>query len=218
MEASRFFIDDTVTRTDKYRILASEVYSYLSEMEKERERRATHSNHLDDEQLLRLLRQRERENNCTCIMQYLLLFAEGLPEDAALKQDPANPYLQFREFVGSEIDLLLEKDVTDLILKEFRQLGLLTDANALQYQAMIRRKHAEIREIFLQSRNESGKRCLEPVLRSLQKLCQFWFQMRQDNPPVFRRNDVYIYNLCSRVLYTHFLKTIPARPVLHVTA
>lgn len=222
MEASRFLINDMVTRTDKFRILADEVNLYLSEMDKERRRRdeerEARARCLDDEQLLRLLRQREREQNCTCIMQYLLLFAEGLPEDKKLRNDPANPYLQFQEFVRNEINLLLEKDVVDIILKEYKQLGLLNDASLLRYEAMIRRKHAEIREIFLLSCNESGNRFLEPILRSLQKLCQFWFQMRGDNPPVFRKNDIYIYNLCSRVLYTHFLKSVPSRPVMRIAA
>ena len=51
-------------------------------------------------------RHHERCNKVWQIPQYLIIFINHIPAESELEKEPANPALQFREFISFQADLL----------------------------------------------------------------------------------------------------------------
>ncbi len=146
------------------------------------------------------LRCQERTHNTKLILQYLITFlSKGLPLEEDIKDDPANPFEQLKTFTLTNIDLLKEKDVTAAILKEHERLKLLNDTNAWYYRGQIDKSYKGIREMVESAKNATiedyGK-----LLRGMQRLCVFWFAVRNEEANRVRKSDILTYKLIRFIL------------------
>ncbi len=137
-------------------------------------------------------RSKERLNNTRLIIQYLIRFCDGLPNEADIMEDIVNPFEQMREFTAYHIHQLSEADVVDAILREHEKLGLLKESNRWYYQGQIRKNHQEF-QISLERAilpNSDGYKAMFTVLRNVSR---FWFSVRREELKQCRRTDVFIY-------------------------
>jgi hypothetical protein len=139
---------------------------------------------------LRFFKSTVRNENIEHILQYLLLFLNGIPatDDGTFVE----PFFQFREFVENEAKLLTENDVVAAILGEFLRSGLLNDSNLADFEKNIQDKH---REIFEWTRQADSPTLagFQTLFRALKEMCLFWFDVRQQDIRRVSRSDIYIY-------------------------
>jgi hypothetical protein len=156
---------------------------------------------VSSDESFRFFRSKERLTNTKLIIQYLIKFCEGLPDEADIMDELVNPFDQMREFAAYHIHQLNEDDVVDAILREHQQLGLLKEANRWYYQGQIRKNHKEflleLEQVILP--NQDGYTAL---FSTLCKVSTFWFSVRREVMSHCRRTDVYIYLFASYLLKT----------------
>jgi|GEM_PF-6695179 len=217
METSAFISNDTISRTDRFTVFAREVKEYLFHCRQNRRQVAEETGKretvVDDHELAYYFREREREINSELIMQYLISFSEYLPDPIREHWEGVDPYLQFRCLVGFEIELIVESDVLEMIIEEYRCLGRFSLEQLGRFQERILEKHGDLSAWFARTADLGYRDSLESQLRILQQLCLFWFQIKQENPRSFRKNDIYIFNLAARVLYRYYFKPMSMPPL-----
>lgn len=147
-------------------------------------------------------RNRERNKKIGQILQFLLVFLDRLPANAECGDKLFNPVEQFRECVFYAVDLLLEADVKGAVFNEINQVGSPEGDNVWDYQERMNEKYRELHELL--SAGASGPASLFFTLcRVLEKLCLFWFDVKQGEVRCIRRSDIYIYILV-RILLGRF--------------
>lgn len=156
------------------------------------------------------LRCQERTHNTKLILQYLITFlSNGLPLEEDFKDDPANPFEQFKMFVYNNIELLKERDVSTAILKEHERLGLLNDTNAWYYRGQIDKSYKAMTEL-LKTAHKATLEDYFKILQALHKLCVFWFAVRNEEVHRVRKSDILTYKLVRFIMAKY--------PELHQTA
>jgi len=137
-------------------------------------------------------RSKERLNNTRLIIQYLIRFCDGLPDESDIMDDIVNPFEQMREFTAYHIHQLNEADVVEAILREHEKLGLLKEANRWYYQGQIRKSHQEFQTTLERAilPNPDG---YSAVFNTLRNVSRFWFSVRREELKHCRRTDVFIY-------------------------
>lgn len=155
---------------------------------------------LDSGDTYKFLRSQERTRHSKLMIQYLITFlSKGLPMAEDIKDDPANPFEQFKSFLLFHIDLLKEKDVSEAILKEHEYLGLLNDTNAWYYRGQIDKNHRLMRQSVEMSNAISIEGYCK-LFHTVQKLCVFWFSVRNEKVERVRKSDIMAYKLCRFLL------------------
>lgn len=151
------------------------------------------------------LREKERNENISNILQYLLTFLFNIPATAEIDDKPLNPFEQFRELTSYEVALLLQEDVKKAIFNEINQMGSLNGDNVWDYQGRIIEKSRELNELIVTGASDVSSIFFTLCL-VLEQLCLFWFDVKQEDIRRIRRSDIYIYKL-ARILQGRYQQT-----------
>jgi hypothetical protein len=136
----------------------------------------------------------EREENTCLILQYLLMFSEKVPGCEIASPDAGAAEKQLREFVRSQVNLLLEKDVRKAIMREYSQLGILKAGNFWYYEGRIDEMHRELTgALDLVQENHAAE--VVHLCGIREKLCLFWFDICREDVRRVRTGDLYMYKL-----------------------
>jgi len=140
----------------------------------------------------------ERTRNNRVILQYLVTFLTKLPMKEDLEGKIVNPFEQLKSFTLYNVNLLKDPDVVSIILAEHERLGLLNETNAWYYRGQINKNYKQILEVAESARTVSREGYCK-LFEALQRLCLFWFSVRNEDIKRVRKSDIYIYRL-TRIL------------------
>ncbi len=131
-----------------------------------------------------------------------LRFFSKLPLNKEIEGQQVNPFEQFKSFTRFRADLLKTPDVLDFILKEYKRVGVLDDTNMWYYRGQVTKNYKEIVEIV-----ESAKTAVVEdyckLFEALQRICLFWFSVKNEDIKQVRKSDIYIYQL-TRILLKRY--------------
>jgi hypothetical protein len=136
----------------------------------------------------------ERTRNNRVILQYLVTFLTKLPMKEDLEGKIVNPFDQLKSFILYNVNLLKDPDVVSIILAEHERLGLLNETNAWYYRGQINKNYKQILEAAESAKTVSGEGYCK-LFEALQRLCLFWFSVRNEDIKRVRKSDIYIYRL-----------------------
>lgn len=145
-------------------------------------------------------RKRERFNQTKFLLQYLIHFLKSLPMKERISEMFVNPFVQFKEFVSFQVELLKEDDVVDAVLREYTILQLLSDKNIWYYKGKMKSKYNEIRELVdgaVSAENDDYRK----LFIALKKLCIYWYSIRREDENRVRKSDMYIYYIVRILLH-----------------
>lgn len=159
------------------------------------------SQQIDPAEIFEFLRSQERIRNTKYILQYLTSFFSNLPlgEDIETGDVLVNPFDQIKSFTLSHINLMEEQDVNIAILREYERLGLLTESNRCYYQGQIDNSHKTLVGILNRARLATVED-YRKIFFGLQRLCDFWFSVRNEEIQRVRKSDIFIYQLTRYLL------------------
>ncbi len=142
----------------------------------------------------RFFRGHERTRNNRVILQYLVTFLSRIPMKEDLEGKIVNPFEQLKSFILYNVNLLKDPDVVSIILAEHERLGLLNETNAWYYRGQINKNYKQILEVAESARTVSREGYCK-LFEALQRLCLFWFSVRNEDTKRVRKSDIYIYRL-----------------------
>jgi len=148
--------------------------------------------------LLRFFRHRERMETSRRIMQYLLSFLAQIPKHSDIDAAPVNPAEQFRDFIRSETDLLLEEDVKNAIFNETNHNSPALGGNVWDFQEQIPVLNQKLRNMLAKEENNLAMD-ISNLCRVLEELALFWFDVRHQDLRRTRRSDIFIFLLAQLV-------------------
>lgn len=158
--------------------------------------------------LEQFFRSKERNEQLSRTLHYLLTFLSHIPGSAEIQEVTINPAEQFREFIRYQVDLLLEEDVKKAVFREINNLGSLNNGNVWDYQEHIFDKYRELRELV--SKDGGGiTQTIAILCFVLEQLSLFWLEIKQGNIRSTRRSDIYLYTL-SRIVKNRCQQTMDA--------
>ncbi len=158
--------------------------------------------------LEQFFRSKERNEQVSKTLQYLLAFLSHIPGAADIETAPVNPAEQFREFIRYQVDLLLEEDVKEAVLREISLIGSLNDSNIWDYQKGIIDQNRELRELAA-ANGGSIAQTIAALCQVLERLSLFWLRIRRGDLYRTRRSDLYLYSL-SRIVKKRCQQTMDA--------
>ena len=188
------FVHKAISETKAYiDTMEAENLKYLKERQGEQE--------MGSSATFKFLRCHERVQNTKLILQYLVTFLTKLPleKDVEIEGRLVNPFEQLKSFTIYKLNLLIEKDVNEAILREHQRLGLLTETNLWYYRGQIDKSHKTLTE-FITSANSATVEDFRKLFLGLQRLCTFWFSVRNEEIIRVRKSDLYIYKLTRYLL------------------
>jgi hypothetical protein len=116
-----------------------------------------------------------------------------------------NPFEQLKTFTRFRVDLLKTPDVLNSILTQYRQVGVLDDTNAWYYRGQVTKNYKQILEVV-----ESAKTAVVEdyckLFDALQRICLFWFSVKNEDINHVRKSDIYIYKL-THILLSRYRAT-----------
>lgn len=180
--------------------LIADVQAYISTAEDDNVKflHVQNPGQISHEESLRFFRIHERTRNVRVILQYLVSFLSEIPLQEDINGDAVNPFEQIKSFVLYNVNLLKDPDVITIILREHEQLGLLKENNSWYYRGQINKNYKQILEVGESARTISREGYCK-LFEALQRLCLFWFSVRNENINRVRKSDIYIYKL-TRIL------------------
>ncbi|MCX6579070.1 MAG: hypothetical protein NT166_02680 [Candidatus Aminicenantes bacterium] len=140
----------------------------------------------------------ERTRNNRVILQYLVTFLTKLPMKKDLEGKIVNPFDQLKSFILYNVNLLKDPDVVSIILAEHERLGLLNETNSWYYRGQINKNYKQILDVTESAKTVSREGYCK-LFEALQRLCLFWFSVRNEDIKRVRKSDIYIYRL-TRIL------------------
>lgn len=182
------------------RQLITDVNLYLKSVEDENVKflHAREKQQITSTDTYRFFRGQERSRNSRLILQYLVTFLTKIPLKEDIEENVVNPFEQLKSFIRFHTDLLKEPDVANAILREHERLGLLTETNTWYYRGQINKNYKQILEVL----DNAEKISIEgycKLFEALQRLCLFWFSVRNENIQRVRKSDIFAYRL-TRIL------------------
>jgi len=150
--------------------------------------------------LEQFFRSKERTEQISRTLQYLLVFLTHIPGPDEIDESPVNPAEQFREFIRYQVDLLLEEDVKKAVFREVNNLGALDDGNVWDCQERIFSTYRGLRERVAKN-GGTITQTIAALCDVLEQLSLFWLQIKQGNVSRARRSDLYLYSLSRLVKY-----------------
>jgi len=213
MKISEIIAEKDIASDWGIELLKVEINNHLKKMRSEREKYLAQmeNEYVDEYGLLRMFRDSARSENVELILQYLISFIAKIPSLEEIAEEPVNPFWQFKQFVRNEVNLLLEKDIRNAILREYAQLGMLNDNNRWYYEGKIDEKHKELIDM-LKKANFSSEENLFLLFATLEEYCQYLFHVRREDIRRIRKSDIYIYQLV-RCLQIRYNKKSPVQPI-----
>jgi len=166
------------------------------EMSQREAERARKNAPLDDEELLRYFRSRERNTVTAYVLEYMVSFLDGLPGDGCAKSEPANPFIQFRSMTAELISQMDATDVRAAVLEELGRQGRITESNSWYYIGRMDQISRKLRDSLGQV-GEPTPTHWEIIFDVLSQFCRFWFCLRNGDSGRIRQSDAYIYQLTS---------------------
>lgn len=178
------------------RQLISDVNLYLKTLEEENVKflHAREKQQITSTDTYRFFRSQERSRNIRLILQYLVTFLTKIPLKEDIEENVVNPFEQLKSFTRFHAELLKESDVGNAILREHERLGLLTETNTWYYRGQINKNYKYILEV-LDSAKTINIEGYCKLFEALQRLCFFWFSVRNENIQRVRKSDIYVYKL-----------------------
>lgn len=189
--------DDTAS----IQALISDVHQYVKTVEQESVQllHARKNRQITSTDTFKFFRSQERNRNTRLLLQYLVTFLNDLPEEKDIDGKLVNPFDQLKAFTGFWLSLLKEPDVSNAILREHEKLGLLNETNAWYYRGQINKNFQQISEVLARSQKAVTEHyCL--LFEAIQRICLFWFSVRNENLKRVRKSDVYLYKLTCILL------------------
>jgi len=182
------------------RQLIADVNLYLKSVDEEtlKYHQAREKQQITSIDTYRFFRGRERSRNSRLILQYLVTFLKKIPLQEDIEENVVNPFDQLKSFIRFHTELLKESDVANAILREHERLGLLTEANTWYYRGQINKNYKQLLEV-LDNADTISIQGYCKLFEALQRLCLFWFSVRNENKQRVRRSDIFAYRL-TRVL------------------
>ncbi len=189
------------------RKLIADIDEFVKTVEAENVRflQARQQNAISSAETFKFFRSQERTRNSRLILQYLVTFLTKLPMRCDLEETVVNPFEQLKTFARNNVNLLKENDVSAAILKEHEKLGLLNDTNEWYYKGQISKNHKELLQVLETARNISIMGYCK-LFETLQRLCLFWFSVRNEDVKRVRRSDLFLYQLTLILLERHLPK------------
>ncbi len=195
----------------KQLVLAIEEYIQIVEIENVKFLQARKAGEISSAETFKFFRSQERSRNTRLILQYLVAFLDKLPLKDDFEEKMINPFLQMKTFTRNNINLLKDADVGEAILKEHEKLGLLQESNAWYYRGQISKNHKQILKVIESARLPIPRHYCA-LFEALNRLCLFWFSVRNENIKRVRRSDIFIYKLTLILLNRHFEAPVPSDP------
>jgi hypothetical protein len=173
--------------------LRREIIDYIREYENRSEaiRRFRGRQTMDAENTYEFFRSMERIRTDTHIVQYMLTFLEEIPYRAQIEQDIANPFEQFKSFVRFRINLLLEPDVRQAILRHQNGNKRVPLRIKNLHKFLTRR---------IEEANEPTPDSYKILFLVLLRLSNFWFSIHHHTVRCYRKIDIFVYRLSAFLL------------------
>lgn len=180
--------------------LLDDVQSYIKTAEEDSVKflNARNPGQISHEDTVKFFRGHERTRNIRVILQYLVAFLSKIPMEEDIQDKIVNPFEQLKSFTLYNVNQLKDPDVIEIILREHERLGLLKETNAWYYRGQINKNYKQILEVVENAAKISREGYCK-LFEALQRLCLFWFSVRNEDIKRIRKSDIYIYRL-SRLL------------------
>jgi len=182
------------------RQLISDVDLYLKSVEEETLTflHAREKQQITSTDTYRFFRGEERSRNSRLILRHLVTFLKKIPLQEDIEADVVSPFDQLKSFIRFHTELLKESDVANAILREHEYLGLLTEANTWYYRGQINKNYKQLLEVLDNAETGSVEGYCK-LFEALQRLCRFWFSVRNEEKQRVRKSDIFTYRL-TRIL------------------
>lgn len=150
---------------------------------------------------------RNRIDALKSVLNYLLLSAKKYIELPSNKRNEINDNLissineYYRDFLKNAhflVDLLLETDVNDVIIKNYKIAY--PNSNKNDIIKYIKENYKKFKNILPAAKNKNAKNYNE-IINALISLSLFWFKVKGEKEENIRRSDKYIYQLCRIFLF-----------------
>jgi hypothetical protein len=206
MKISQIIKNENLENPEEIKFLRTEIEQYLTTNVTNRASAICEQSYkqLSPTQLSIFFRDLEREENTKRILQYMMSFLTEIPATDNFTGEPINPVKQFKEFLQSQVALLLEKDVIKAILHEYSKDGLHGPDNYWYHEVRIMDKRLELEYMLAQIPDDLTE-TNSTIFRVLENLCLFWFDIGREDVRQARRSDIYIYKL-ARLLQSKLQK------------
>ena len=184
--------------------LIADISTFIGTVEQENERylQARKSLQVVSEDTVKFFRNQKRVQNVCLILQYLAAFLSRLPLTREIEGQQVNPFEQLKTFTRFRADLLKTSDVLSSILMEYKRVGVLDDTNGWYYKGQVTKNYKQIIEIV-----ESAKTAVVEdyckLFEALQRICLFWFSVKNEDIKKVRKSDIYIYQV-TRILLKRY--------------
>lgn len=148
--------------------------------------------------LQRFFRRHERNDKACRVLQYLLAFLERVPTQDDLAREPVNPADQFRDFIAYQADLLLEEDVQTAVFSEANHRDLPRAGSVWDFQERLLATNRTLKNMLAKSEGNVSL-AISNQCRVLEKLSEFWFEVRRQDLRRTRRSDIFTFLLAQLV-------------------
>ena len=146
---------------------------------------------MDADAISNFFRSTERIRIDMHIVQYMLAFLRTIPYKEEIEQDVANPFEQFKTFVRYRIDLLLESDVRQAIMRNQNGNRHVPQRIKNLHQFLIRR---------VEEATHPTPQNYKILFLVLLRLSNFWFSIHHHTVRSYRKIDIFVYRLSAYLL------------------
>jgi|GEM_PF-1207804 len=196
IKISQIIDKENLEKPEEIELLRAEIEQYLTTNMTNRAVTIDEQSYdqLSPAQVSVFFRKLDREENTKLILQYMLSFLTEIPATNRTNGEMIDPFKQFKEFLQSEVALLLEEDVIRAILLEYSENGLQEADNYWYYEARVMDKRLELEYMLAEIPKEQLQNYLQ-LFKVLRNLCLFWFDIGREDVSQARRSDIYMYKL-----------------------
>jgi len=110
-----------------------------------------------------------------------------------------NPFEQLKSFIRYNVELMNHKDVKRLIDSQTSKKSSSDEKSPPNYLDFIHKNYSEI-ICLLDNAKAPVLKHYQYLFDALQKLCNFWFEVKHQDISQVRKSDVYIYKLSYLLL------------------
>ena len=184
--------------------LITDISIYIGTMEQENEKylQTRKSLQVISDYTVNFFRNQKRVQNVCLILQYLAAFLSKLPLKEEIEGQQVNPFEQLKSFTRFRADLLKTPDVLSFILMEYMRVGVLDKTNVWYYRGLVSKNNKQIIEIVENAKTAVVEDYCK-LFEALQRICLFWFSVKNEDIKQVRKSDIYIYKL-TRILLNRY--------------
>lgn len=158
---------------------------------------------IDETVAFNFFRSKERMDNIKILMQYLVYFVKDISVHNLGDEDLVNPYEQFKEFIRAHINMLLQDDVRQAIMREFIQITPLEDHKLENFEKRINNQHRKLIRLVETAPIPTADNFFK-LFDTLRQFSRFWFDIKNQDHRRIRRSDFYVYKF-SRLLIEKYM-------------